>query len=377
MWISRPLFVLPLTSPRVNKRKLPLTNPVVRIHRVEPNGKNTFVHFHPRPKFKTLVGREYTAPPMEHSPTSVASQDLIVVFHGFSSCPGTIEPLINMALQHNMDIMVPLLPGHGFKAGECVTNEASRHIPNRCAGNERSDESMPTSRQGYVDWVGMVNDMVIDEVCRHGYQRVHTVGLSMGATLVSYAINTAPPGMYSRLFTINPIFGASYPACDKAFMACQLAGNDNCVTKVLANVVNGAVGGSEETAELMAGKLDFTFDQMAGLLTAFMGDQVKLFSDLSDEEKYIGLNYLARRMMYTLGEKPNELWPVLKIALENAVVENEAECFDSQSLGRGGYCMGRLQTILSMHSFGQMALRTLGKATSSQPTGGSPLKRIP
>ena len=219
------------------------------------------------------------------SSTTLQHQGLIVVFHGFSSCPNTADALVEVALQNGFDVMVPLLPGHGFKPGECIKNEPFRIIPNQCAGISRSDERMPTTRQAFVDWVATINDIVIDEVCRQGYQKVFAVGLSMGAPLATFAVNTGPAGLNQRIFLLNPLFGASFRDRDLEFVSCQAAGGEQegYASQALAKGASGLLG-----AEALP--LDVTFDNLVLLLQPLLGnDQFKSLNALSEEEKYFSI----------------------------------------------------------------------------------------
>lgn len=149
---------------------------------------------------------------------------LVVAFHGFTSCPDAFDELTFAWLQAGYDVMVPLLPGHGRAQGGCETNDSTGILRvGECAGRDVVAPELPLLKQGYIDFVELINDIVREEVAKRSYKQVMVTGLSHGGPMAGFAV-TAAPGLYDKMLLMNPSFVITIPALDRKFTSCVTFG---------------------------------------------------------------------------------------------------------------------------------------------------------
>lgn len=217
------------------------------------------------------------------------SKGLIVAFQGFSPCPDSFDGMSKAWLEAGFDVMVPLLVGHGMSPGNCADpgSDDSKNIA-KCIGGDRVDR-LPLYRQGYIDWVDTVNDIVTEEVKTRKYKKVFAAGLSHGGPLASYAVITGK-GLYDKMLLFNPFFGISGSEADHKFEECQ---NENLSASDCIDLIAASFGVTRASIDDFSG---------VGLLVAAEKLNIGLADDY-DENSYAALNLEFRVALSNLVEE--------------------------------------------------------------------------
>ncbi|KAL7575155.1 hypothetical protein ACA910_018648 [Epithemia clementina (nom. ined.)] len=299
-------------------------------------------------------------------------KSLVVAFHGFTACPDSYREFTEAFVRSGFDVMVPLLPGQGRVQGSCIGNDINTYLPGpeNCAGKYQIGD-IPINLQGYVDWVAMINEIVVEEKVLEQYDAVYAIGLSMGGPLASFAVNTAPQGLYHKLFLMNPSYAASSPPLDRQFIACQKSGVQDCTTLVLQGAIQSIQGGlanNDDAEDRGSGGIGEALAANAPAINALLVDLQVRYGSLTELEKYSLVQYALRRLLTNTVENLGSLQSAeLQSKIENSVYSWGPQCELERQNGRGGICTFRLLNVLAVHSFGQLAHRTLGLHASSQP----------
>jgi len=289
---------------------------------------------------------------------------LIVAFHGYSACPDQFDEISAAWLEAGFDVMVPLFPGHGRLQGECADNELGT-FTGTCAGKDRFVDEIPSNRQAYVDFVDRINAIVIQEQCRMEYDQVIATGVSHGGTLATYAVNTAPSDLYDKFFAIVPSFAATSPGIDRQFVACVNSGTSNCIVALAFDLILDLLGGGEEDAG--GGITESVLDIDGSVSETIATVQSSAFDGISQQDKYSIVQFALRKALTTVVEKLKQLPNLLQNLVTTTVYSWGDQCEVERANGRGGFCSYTVDQVLAVHSFGQLALRTMGLESSSQP----------
>lgn len=217
------------------------------------------------------------------------SKGLIVAFQGFSPCPNSFDGMSEAWLEAGYDVMVPLLVGHGMSPGNCTDPDSddSKNI-SKCINSDRVDR-LPLYRQGYIDWVDTVNDIVTEEVHTRKYEEVFAAGLSHGGPLASYAVISGK-GLYDKILLFNPFFGISSPEVDNEFKECQ---NTNLSASDCIGNIADSFGVTGDSIDAFSG---------VGLLVDAQKLNIGLPDDY-DENSYAALNLGGRVALSNLVEE--------------------------------------------------------------------------
>ena len=277
---------------------------------------------------------------------------LIVGFHGYTACPDSFESMIEAWVLAGYDVMMPLLVGNGRKPGECADMTSAVFSDfTVCVDGNRID-SLPLSRQGYMDFVATINAIVKEEKETRKYRKVFVSGLSHGGPLGSYATSSGG-GLYDGNIAMNSFFGFSSPATDRVF--------NTCVEDALS---------VQDCASLLTGQITDNFD--VGLapegFVQFVDDTIRenLPNDYSYED-YAVVNAVIRRIMTELAENYDSLEEGdLKILINEATLSWGPKCTEENDNGRGGICAFRLRNLFAAHSFAMYAHRLTGSYYSAR-----------
>ncbi len=55
--------------------------------------------------------------PIKVIPTNQQVKGLIVMYHGYTACPDSMQPVADLLSSKGFAVVVPLLPGHGISVG--------------------------------------------------------------------------------------------------------------------------------------------------------------------------------------------------------------------------------------------------------------------
>lgn len=162
---------------------------------------------------------------------------------------------------------------------------------------------------------------------------------------------------------MTPSFAATMPSLDRQFAACVNSGTPDCVKNLTQAIV---------------GDIDVNDRGAGGILETILGvdDTIeKLFEDIeegvfgtnTEEQKYSIVQFTIRRLLTTIVENFEQLPGPAKDLVGNSVYSWGPQCEVERNNGRGGVCSFLTRNILAVHSFGQLALRTIGLETSVKP----------
>eukprot|EP01084_Bolivina_argentea_P298240 513931_1 len=136
----------------------------------------------------------------------------IFLYHGFSACPNYYNQFAQVLLADCWHVYQMLTIGHGYNY--CINNENN---DTSCAKGQYklyNLTQLPTSRQPYIDYVKMMNNVIRDEVsiikqCENNNINLQVVigGLSFGAPLASASVLLAGKNsLYTKQLIMSPEF---------------------------------------------------------------------------------------------------------------------------------------------------------------------------
>lgn len=130
----------------------------------------------------------------------------VLVLHGFTGSPGTMQPLIDGLRAAGFDVTAPTLPGHGTTI----------------------DDMVPTR---WEDWSAAAESAYLDVASR--FEKVVVAGLSMGGTLACWLASHHPE--IAGIVCVNPLVLPRDPA-ELAFIDEMVAAGE-----VLADAVGNDI----------------------------------------------------------------------------------------------------------------------------------------
>lgn len=145
--------------------------------------------------FNTLATDDYQSgcEPMQYRPElDVPYRGVIILLHGFTSCPKQFEAMASSFTAQGYHVLVPVLPGHG-RAGE---DELAQQF------------DLPGARSwqkydAFAHWLNELAGAV-------GKGEIHIGGLCLGGTIAMRAMQRAPR-LYKRGLLLSPFFEVSQP----------------------------------------------------------------------------------------------------------------------------------------------------------------------
>jgi alpha-beta hydrolase superfamily lysophospholipase len=145
--------------------------------------------------FNTLATDEYQQgcePAQYRPPLDVQYRGVIILLHGFTSCPKQFSAMAESFTSKGYHVLVPLLPGHG-RAGE---DELAQQY------------DLPGARswQKYDAFAHWLNELATAV----GKGEVHIGGLCLGGTIAMRSMQAAPD-LYKRSLLLSPFFGVAQP----------------------------------------------------------------------------------------------------------------------------------------------------------------------
>ncbi len=126
----------------------------------------------------------------------------VLVLHGFTGSPGTMQPLTDGLRAAGLDVTAPTLPGNGTVI----------------------DDMVPTR---WADWSGAAEAAYLDVAAR--FEKIVVAGLSMGGTLTCWLASRHPE--IAAIICVNPLVLPRDPA-EIAFIDEMLAAGEVLVDAV-------------------------------------------------------------------------------------------------------------------------------------------------
>ena len=146
--------------------------------------------------FNTLALDDYQpgCEPMQHRPdANVPFRGVVILLHGFTSCPKQFSAMAGSFTQLGYHVLVPILPGHGRAGADELTEQTD--LPG--VRNWHKYEA-------FAHWLNTLASLII------AYGEVHIGGLCLGGTIATRAVQLDPK-LYTRGIMLSPFFEISKP----------------------------------------------------------------------------------------------------------------------------------------------------------------------
>lgn len=137
-------------------------------------------------------------------PGNVAREGTVVLLHGFSACPQQYDDLGPLLAARGMDVLVPLMPGHGNTRNRSMPWLNVSQCPEIICGQPDTIFDLPTTADGYKEFAKEVNALAA-----LGSAPRALSGISVGGAVAVYAGRAVDPStgnsLYARQLIINPM----------------------------------------------------------------------------------------------------------------------------------------------------------------------------
>jgi hypothetical protein len=279
--------------------------------------------------------------PTMYQPANLsATAGLLVYFHGFSACPSSAIPYAEyMSSQHNFYVYNFLFPGHGRLYNDCV-------VAGECADGYPT-ESLPVTRQAYVDMIKQSVEIIRSEVQRLNLsgQTIAVSGLSHGGAAAAYAASISE-GLFTHQLSINAFFGLSDGGIDDLQYQCWAEGTDSdvCLLRALdASMFLIGMNSSDSASNITSSAVQSFLNQTTAI-------------ELGVFEKWAYVMNILRNEVATLTEYRSLLPAFVTNFMENVIGWGDFCVLSMQEAGRGGFCNFKIKNVLAAHSFADYAL---------------------
>lgn len=270
---------------------------------------------------------------------------LIVLFHGFTSCPESYNFQADALQRQGFFVITPLTIGHGRIFNNCVDKST-------CVNGDPLEE-LPETKEKYIKYVKQVNEIVqelVDTIPKEARSKdffVGSLGLSLGGAL---AINAAieKPDFYKKIIVVNGFFAITSPGLDRIVRPCENSGVLGCFNKLFSGFIDNLKDGKAEGNNVSSGFPLLSF--LPNPIKEMLESKPESHDPVSDSAYMQSLNHLANSLS---GLSDNQkLIPGM-----NFNVGWGRDCESHRKVGRVGFCNFQVKHLLAIHAFGQEAIK--------------------
>ncbi|KAJ3098576.1 hypothetical protein HDU97_003921 [Phlyctochytrium planicorne] len=286
---------------------------------------------------------------------------VVLLFHGYTACPDAMEFLAAYLQKNGYQVYTPLNVGHGLKYGDCARPGAF------CIDNTPIDQ-LPTTKQGYIEFVKWAVSMVRQEVnsipvaSRDPKFTVGVAGLSLGGPLAAVAAQLGND-IFKKVILVNPFFSAAVQTLDYQVQDCKAAADPaGCINSFVAafTKVDKATSAGQPAPPGTVGVstvLDWWKSKAQSLVTSAEQNVISYLL----LNKYIEMMKILSDAMVTV-DSSNLLSE--KIGFLNTTYGWGAGCVANTA--RPGYCSFQVKNLVAISAFGAYALSRAPLTTSKQ-----------
>jgi len=284
--------------------------------------------------------------PTRRVPTTTNIIGLVSLFHGYTACPDSFDPLAERLQAAGYVVLSFLTVGHGRTFGDCGEGT-------ECVDDEYPVENLPTNRSGYIGFINIANTIVEQQIQLLSLSRdqhvIAAAGLSLGGPLATVAVAKGND-LYTHMILFNPFYGITDPSSDRQVAHCA-----NLPSKCIMDFIEGVI--SATTSQLFGENNQTQSDEpQLFLFNLVNSSNLNLFGTTQILGGYAQLQSALRFGITVLIENESHLPESIREILNMSMGWGD-ECIQAKKeRNRGGYCSFKIKHLFAVHSFATYAL---------------------